>query len=166
MQPSTISTLTLCGTTTEGVGLSCGRLRRSSLLSGLRGRVRFAVWPVWPLESNPRCVLLRSPPWVRTRRRSGRMDRPKHLWFFLRRGWDSNPRVLTDAGFQDRCIEPLCHPSSVLHHYMSRSRTTKRHHPDRMKLGTHHPDFNVPRATCPGGRDLSSSFSPLQRSLL
>ena len=28
-----------------------------------------------------------------------------------RRGWDSNPRVLSDAGFQDRCIEPLCHPS-------------------------------------------------------
>ena len=29
-----------------------------------------------------------------------------------RRGWDSNPRGLAPAGFQDRCIEPLCHPSS------------------------------------------------------
>ena len=28
-----------------------------------------------------------------------------------RRGWDSNPRGLSPAGFQDRCIEPLCHPS-------------------------------------------------------
>ena len=28
-----------------------------------------------------------------------------------RRGWDSNPRVLSDASFQDWCIEPLCHPS-------------------------------------------------------
>ena len=35
----------------------------------------------------------------------------KHCITTTRRGWDSNPRVLSDAGFQDRCIEPLCHPS-------------------------------------------------------
>jgi hypothetical protein len=28
-------------------------------------------------------------------------------------GWDSNPRIAcTIAGFQVRCIQPLCHPSS------------------------------------------------------
>ena len=31
-----------------------------------------------------------------------------------RRGWDSNPRgACTPAGFQDRCIRPLCHPSGA-----------------------------------------------------
>ena len=35
--------------------------------------------------------------------------------FFLRMGWDSNPRKgLTFGGFQDRCIKPLCHPSGDL----------------------------------------------------
>ena len=30
-----------------------------------------------------------------------------------RRGWDSNPRYgLPHAGFQDRCLKPLGHPSS------------------------------------------------------
>ena len=29
-----------------------------------------------------------------------------------RMGWDLNPRdAFTSAGFQDRCIQPLCHPS-------------------------------------------------------
>jgi hypothetical protein len=29
-----------------------------------------------------------------------------------RMGWDSNPRAtFAAAGFQDRCIQPLCHPS-------------------------------------------------------
>ena len=32
-----------------------------------------------------------------------------------RRGWDSNPRwARTHAGFQDRCIQPLCHLSVAL----------------------------------------------------
>jgi hypothetical protein len=32
-----------------------------------------------------------------------------------RMGWDSNPRATcAAAGFQDRCIQPLCHPSSNL----------------------------------------------------
>ena len=32
-----------------------------------------------------------------------------------RRGWDSNPRSdRSDAGFQDRCIQPLCHLSDVI----------------------------------------------------
>jgi hypothetical protein len=32
-----------------------------------------------------------------------------NMW---RRGWDSNPRSpCGDAGFQDRCIQPLCHLS-------------------------------------------------------
>ena len=31
-----------------------------------------------------------------------------------RRGWDSNPRSpRRDAGFQDRCNQPLCHLSEV-----------------------------------------------------
>ena len=38
-----------------------------------------------------------------------------YLWFAMckwRMGWDSNPRyACTHAGFQDRCIQPLCHPS-------------------------------------------------------
>ncbi len=36
--------------------------------------------------------------------------------FFIvwRRGWDSNPRrALTLAGFQDQCIQPLCHLSGA-----------------------------------------------------
>ena len=34
---------------------------------------------------------------------------------FERMGWDSNPRKgLTFGGFQDRCIQPLCHPSGFL----------------------------------------------------
>ena len=33
-----------------------------------------------------------------------------------RRDRDSNPgRLLHLAGFQDQCIQPLCHPSSVEH---------------------------------------------------
>ena len=33
-----------------------------------------------------------------------------------RRDRDSNPgRLLHLAGFQDQCIQPLCHPSSVAH---------------------------------------------------
>src|SRR5207302_3412889 len=36
---------------------------------------------------------------------------PKAAW---RRGWDSNPRAACAAsGFQDRCIQPLCHLSAV-----------------------------------------------------
>ncbi len=32
-----------------------------------------------------------------------------------RMGWDLNPRdAFTPAGFQDRCIQPLCHPSCGL----------------------------------------------------
>ena len=35
----------------------------------------------------------------------------RRLW---RRGWDSNPRrILTLAGFQDRCDRPLCHLSGA-----------------------------------------------------
>ena len=30
-----------------------------------------------------------------------------------RRGWDSNPRGPGPAGFQGRCIQPLCHPSGA-----------------------------------------------------
>ena|ERR1700730_7931520 len=34
------------------------------------------------------------------------------IWW---RGWDSNPRSdRSDAGFQDRCIQPLCHLSDVI----------------------------------------------------
>ena len=32
-----------------------------------------------------------------------------------RRGWDSNPRdACASAGFQDRCLKPLGHPSMLL----------------------------------------------------
>ena len=38
-----------------------------------------------------------------------RTRRVSSIW---RRGWDSNPRrALTLAGFQDQCIQPLCHLS-------------------------------------------------------
>src|SRR5215469_14042683 len=33
--------------------------------------------------------------------------------FIWRRGWDSNPRATyAAAGFQDRCFQPLSHPSN------------------------------------------------------
>ena len=34
----------------------------------------------------------------------------------------SNPRGLAPAGFQDRCIEPLCHPSRILPHLQPSAR--------------------------------------------
>src|SRR5580765_2164379 len=42
----------------------------------------------------------------------GRTVTNKHRW---RMGWDSNPReACAPAGFQDRCLKPLGHPSKVL----------------------------------------------------
>ena len=36
-----------------------------------------------------------------------------------RRGRDSNPRYTSvHAGFQDRCIQPLCHPSAGISHFV------------------------------------------------
>ena len=36
-------------------------------------------------------------------------------WLAWRKGWDSNPRVsCPTAGFQDRCLQPLGHPSSAV----------------------------------------------------
>jgi hypothetical protein len=36
----------------------------------------------------------------------------RNAYFYWRRGWDSNPRWYRyHAGFQDRCIQPLCHLS-------------------------------------------------------
>ena len=36
----------------------------------------------------------------------------RNAYFSWRRGWDSNPRAPCEAaGFQDRCIQPLCHLS-------------------------------------------------------
>lgn len=35
-----------------------------------------------------------------------------HSPIVWRKEWDSNPRRITLGGFQDRCIKPLCHPSS------------------------------------------------------
>ena len=53
----------------------------------------------WPLETAPElknCVFRRS--------KLAATDK--------RMGWDSNPRAtFAAAGFQDRCIQPLCHPS-------------------------------------------------------
>src|SRR5258708_33365110 len=35
-------------------------------------------------------------------------------WAAWRKGWDSNPRgACTPGGFQDRCLKPLGHPSSL-----------------------------------------------------
>ena len=40
--------------------------------------------------------------------------RPRKRGENWRMGWDLNPRLaFTNAGFQDRCIKPLCHPSGV-----------------------------------------------------
>ena len=34
-------------------------------------------------------------------------------------GWDSNPRdALTPAGFQDRCLQPLGHPSVKMNSFI------------------------------------------------
>src|ERR1044071_6861460 len=34
---------------------------------------------------------------------------------FWRMGWDSNPReACAPAGFQDRCLQPLGHPSAII----------------------------------------------------
>src|SRR4030095_715189 len=36
--------------------------------------------------------------------------------FFWRRGWDSNPRwPLSHSGFRDRCTNPLCDLSALVH---------------------------------------------------
>jgi hypothetical protein len=41
----------------------------------------------------------------------GTETNPRTEW---RRGWDSNPRdPFRPDGFQDRCIQPLCHPSTA-----------------------------------------------------
>ena len=40
------------------------------------------------------------------------IDLPDAAKTARRMGWDSNPRAtFAAAGFQDRCIQPLCHPS-------------------------------------------------------
>ena len=42
--------------------------------------------------------------------KSAHLKKGERLW---RTGWDSNPRrACTLAGFQDRCIQPLCHLSA------------------------------------------------------
>ena len=42
----------------------------------------------------------------------GPEDQTEFVW---RRGRDSNPReTCISAGFQDRCIRPLCHPSAAV----------------------------------------------------
>src|ERR1700676_4870893 len=44
------------------------------------------------------------------------MDMYRHRWIEeWRKGWDSNPRYpCRHAGFQDRCLKPLGHPSKPL----------------------------------------------------
>ncbi len=38
----------------------------------------------------------------------------RHRFARWRRGWDSNPRYPRRyAGFQDQCVQPLCHPSTT-----------------------------------------------------
>src|SRR6266496_3932077 len=39
-------------------------------------------------------------------------NRERRVW---RMGWDSNPRgACAPAGFQDRCLKPLGHPSAIV----------------------------------------------------
>jgi hypothetical protein len=49
----------------------------------------------------------------------------ENLWLFAldwRKGWDSNPRYpCGHAGFQDRCLKPLGHPSSECHDLAKRA---------------------------------------------
>jgi hypothetical protein len=53
--------------------------------------------------------------WTRAHTRTARQSMPrKGAHFVWRKGWDSNPReTCASAGFQDRCIRPLCHPSTT-----------------------------------------------------
>src|SRR6185437_4123337 len=44
-----------------------------------------------------------------------------------RMGWDSNPReACTPAGFQDRCLKPLGHPSGSEHQRFGNDRLTRK----------------------------------------
>jgi hypothetical protein len=52
------------------------------------------------------------------------------MGFFWRKGWDSNPRYpCRHAGFQDRCLKPLGHPSNPLKlfSYYEKARAEKAH---------------------------------------
>ena len=43
-----------------------------------------------------------------------RAESVRFYWRIWRRGWDSNPRATyAAAGFQDRCFQPLSHPSNL-----------------------------------------------------
>ena len=47
-----------------------------------------------------------------------------------RMGWDSNPRgTRAPAGFQDRCLRPLGHPSAARYHQPGGRRSRRKHRP-------------------------------------
>ncbi len=68
--------VTLPGISTDGVGLSCGRLRRSSLASRV-AIVAASRIPTPSLGSNPLCEFLRN---------SRGFESKQHIWYFNGRG--------------------------------------------------------------------------------
>src|SRR5262249_10688646 len=81
-----------------------------------------------------------------------------------RKGWDSNPRVsCPTAGFQDRCLQPLGHPSTAVTSALSDTATTnvvatRGRHP----LAWPRHDFVLATAARMHPRDLPTS-SPVSR---
>src|SRR3569833_2108589 len=76
-------------------------------------------WLSWPIHSDEALVLDAQPcpcrslmedrMWAGSASMRQVADFPETIW---RIGWESNPRSpCGDAGFQDRCIQPLCHLS-------------------------------------------------------
>src|SRR6266478_7641952 len=80
----------------------CGCLSRDDLKGGLPGRSSRAARPAfarWALAWQP----------------SLRNGCPAGQTANWRKGWDSNPRYpCRHAGFQDRCLKPLGHPSKPM----------------------------------------------------
>jgi hypothetical protein len=65
-----------------------------------------------------------------------------------RMGWDSNPReACTPAGFQDRCLKPLGHPSNLLIYiqfYRFRHQHTRRRYPNCYRISIRLAHFSAP----------------------
>ena len=77
-----------------------------------------------------------------------------------RTGWDSNPRAaFATAGFQDRCIQPLCHPSGRIPFHLSRRRRSRRMNAGESALRPH----GAPALTPPRGFFTVSTRDPVTR---
>ena len=64
-----------------------------------------------------------------------------------RMGWDSNPRgACTPAGFQDRCLRPLGHPSALRYHQPARPHSRRKRRPTAFWLATALLCYRAPHA--------------------